>query len=99
VHVAIDKARHHHAASSIDLVRLPRQDEVLHAPARANLLDQSVDDQNCAVLDESEVSEIGPAAGTGRAVQCEQLPGAAYQRDFRHYFCLDSTLDGYTRIK
>src|ERR1700693_1608961 len=83
VRVTVDKPGHHHASTGVYQVCLARDGEVLQSTARSDLMDAAVDNQNGAVLNEAEVPEIGPAAGTARSAQRQELPGASYQSGAR----------------
>ena len=77
VRMTVDKSRHNHAASSID-GRAWRARQDFQSAAGTNIMDQPVDDKNRAILNEAKVSEIGPAPGTARSAQRQELPGAPY---------------------
>jgi hypothetical protein len=69
VSVAVDESRKHDAAARVDLFCIPGGSQVFHAPAGANLLNDSVSDENRAVLNQSEVMKIGAAPGAVRSAQ------------------------------
>ena len=84
MHVAVDEARQHHAAAGVHFLGAAREGEILQAPAGPHFDDQAVGDQYRAILNDAQVPEIGPAPGTARAAQSEQLPRAPDQGDFPH---------------
>jgi hypothetical protein len=67
--VAVDESRKHDAAAGIDLLCASGSGQVFHAPAGANLLNDSISDENRAVLNQSEVVKIGAAPGAVRSAQ------------------------------
>jgi len=84
VGVSVDKAGHDYASAGIDEVGLAGQREVFQSAAGSDIVDDSVDNQDRAVLNDAEVPKIGPAAGTAGPAQSEKLPGAADQSGGRH---------------
>jgi hypothetical protein len=84
VGVSVHKAGHDHASAGIDEVGLAGEREIFQSAAGADVVDAPVDDQDRAVLNETEVFEIGPTAGTAGPAQREELAGAADQSGLRH---------------
>ena len=79
VRVAVDKPGQHQSPAGLDLAGLARQREILQSPAGPNVVYAPVDNQNRAVLNEAEVPESGPAAGTAGSAQRKELPGTPDQ--------------------
>ncbi len=52
VRVAVYESRHHHAAGGVDLRGRPRLRQVLHSPGGAHFLQNSIGDQQGAVLND-----------------------------------------------
>jgi hypothetical protein len=85
VGVSVDKAGHDHAPGGINDVGLAGECEVFQAAAGSDIVDDSVDNQDRAVLNDTEVPKIGPAAGTAGPAQSKELPGAADQSGLKHW--------------
>jgi hypothetical protein len=85
VGVGVDKAGDYHAPAGIDEVGLAGEREVFQSAAGSDVVDDSVDNQDRAVLNDAEVPKLGPAAGTAGTAQREKLPGAADQSGLRHW--------------
>src|SRR5947209_4225937 len=69
VSVAVDESREHDAPARVDLFRAPGGSQVFHAAAEANLLNESISNENRAVLNQSEIVKIGAAPGAVRSAQ------------------------------
>jgi hypothetical protein len=83
--IAIHKTRHHYRRAGVNFFRAPRQSEILQPTAGANFGDHAIRDQYRAVLNNSQVSQIGPAPGTAGPAQRKQLSRAPHQRNFPHF--------------
>jgi hypothetical protein len=82
--VAVHKPRHHDAAARIEEGGLSRQGEIFQAAAGTDVVNAAVDDEDGAIWNQTEVSEIGAATGAAGSAQCEELPGTADQGGPRH---------------
>src|SRR5712692_2780368 len=80
--VTIDETRHDDFAGGIEDVGVTRLLDVLHAAAGAEGVDFLTDDQDGAVLDDSQLRKLAAAAGR-QAAQGEQLAGSSAQQRFR----------------
>jgi hypothetical protein len=76
--MAVHKPRKHDAAIGVNLFGRTRRSQVLHTPARANLLDNPVQNKDRAVLNYPEIAKVGAAPGAAGSAQRKQLPGPAH---------------------
>jgi hypothetical protein len=93
---AIDKARHDDATAGVDFFSAAGLREIIDSTAGTNFANEAVRNKDCAILDQAELSEVGAAAGTGRAAQRKRLARATNENYIGHQSCCFQTTPRWT---